>query len=137
MLKKCNFLFKVTQPFPSHSFCRHISPLSTPLSHTGCRAGPSFPLIKYVCLYLLFGISAVLHSRRVTYGKHGLPRNTALSRADFFVLCITHVSWTRRGITCDQAPSQKLKEFHFSVYFFSFFPSLNPHHLPQLCLSPL
>lgn len=93
-LKNCNFLFKVTKPFSSHSFFLfvHISALSTSLPLTGCRAGPSFPLIKYVCLYLLLGISAALHSRRVSYGKCCLPHNTVLSWADFSALCITQLN---------------------------------------------
>lgn len=92
-LKNYYRLFKVTQLFS-------VSTLSTTLSLSGCRAGPSFPLLKHVCLYLLLGISAVLHSRRVTYGKHCLPHNTALSWADVSVRCIARVSWTQRGITC-------------------------------------
>lgn len=80
-LKNCNFLIKVTQPLSSHSFVVlvHIHPLFTSSSLTGYRAGPSFPLIKGFCLYLLLGISAALHSRKVTYGKHCLPHNIVLS----------------------------------------------------------
>lgn len=43
-------------------------------------------------------MSAALHSRRVTYGKHCLPHNTVLSWADFLVLRITQLDTERDNL---------------------------------------
>lgn len=118
--------------FPSQSFffSTHITSVHpSPLSRwVQSRTILSTHKIKYVCLYLPFGISAVLHSRRVTYGKHGLPHNTVLSRADFF--CVVHNSGqldTERGITCDQTQSQGHERISLLLLLFSLFSPVSIH----------
>lgn len=134
-LKNYKFPLKVTKPFSPHilsSPLRTHLPLCPPLSSLpGCNAGPSFPLIKYVCLYMLFGILSALHSRSVTYGKHCLLHNTVLSWSDFFVQCITQISWRWRWITCCWAQSF-IAEIERGLPLL--FSTLHLHRLPWLCL---